>query len=195
MRLLGWITFFIGALTAGDAAASSVSSILDGIEWGENSAALAHAFAGRAIKLTRPIEFGDSYVDVALRGEMLGGYVFTVYFQMDKATHLLKRVMYERQRHGANPVVYRAVVAALQGDYGAPAIDCTHRALAHTAYPASGNRVWQAHGVAIHAVFNDGTLEAAEGCTFSAIGPCGLTGHLYVMIAPHPADAPLCGAR
>ena len=192
MRPLGWITFIIAMLSAGGAAAAALSPVLDAISWGESSAALAHAFAGRAITLSRPIEFGDATVNVALRGEMLGGYAFTVYFQMDKTTHRLKRVMYERQRHGANPLVYRAVLAALQGDYGPPATDCAHRRLARNAYPVAGDRAWQADGVAIHAVFNDGTLEAAEGCTSAAMDPCGLTGHLYVMIAPHPADAPLC---
>src|SRR5690242_5647314 len=66
----------------------------DGIVWGEDSATLARRFAGRAVTLAPPIEFGDSYVDVALRNERLGGYPFVVYFQMDRATHGLKRVQF-----------------------------------------------------------------------------------------------------
>jgi hypothetical protein len=192
MRLVGFLAFALAALATGNAAASALGPVLDGIEWGEPSDALARHFGSRALKLARPIEFGDAYVDVALRDQMLGGYPFTVYFQMDKETRRLKRIMFERQRHGANPMVFRAVLAALQGDYGPPNADCAHPATRRNGYQAAGERVWQAGGDAIYAVFNDGTLEAEEGCTLSVNVPCGVTGHLYVQIVPHRADAPLC---
>src|SRR5690349_10439331 len=38
----------------------------DGISWGDDSPTLARRFGGRAVTLAPPIEFGDSYVDVAL---------------------------------------------------------------------------------------------------------------------------------
>jgi len=162
------------------ASAAALSPVLDGVLWGETSAALAQTFAGRAIRLAPPIEFGDSYVDVALKGEEIGGYDFTVYFQMDKRTHGLKRVMLERQRHGANPRVFRAVHDALTADYG-PA----------TCRRAS-QEIWQTGGLAIRAVFHDTSLEASEGCTSALNGPCGTTGHLYIQIAPGAPGADPC---
>ncbi len=162
------------------ASAAVLSPVLDGVLWGEGSAALAQNFAARAIRLAPPIEFGDSYVDVALRGQQIGGYDFTVYFQMDKQTHGLKRIMFERQRHGANPPVFRAVEQALTADYG-PAT-CRR----------SSQEIWQTGGLVIRAVFHDTSLEASEGCTSALNGPCGTTGHLYIQIAPGAPGADPC---
>ena len=39
---------------------------------------------------------------------------------MDKATHGLKRIQLERPRHGVNPPAIRAILAALQTDFGNP---------------------------------------------------------------------------
>jgi hypothetical protein len=163
------------------ALAAVLSPVLDGVRWGEGSAALARHFGGRAIRLAHPIEFGDSYVDIALKGERVGGYDFTVYFQMDKETRGLKRVMLERQRHGANPPVFRAVRDALTADYG-PATPCRRPA----------QQIWQAGGLLIRAVFRDTTMEAAEGCTGATNGPCGTTGQLYIQIAPATPGADPC---
>ena len=65
----------VAALAGG---APALAPVLDGIAWGEGSAALARSFGARAIRLDHPIECGDSYVDVALRGQKIGGYDFTV---------------------------------------------------------------------------------------------------------------------
>jgi hypothetical protein len=169
------------ALAAFPARASELAPIVDAVHWGEGSGEIARSFGARAVRLAHPIEFGDSYVDVALKDQTLGGYPFAVYFQMDIATHGLKRVMLERQRHGANPMVYRAVLAALVREYGPPSDRC-HR---------PGERLWFDGGNAIRAVFSDTTLEAEGGCAPGG-APCGLTGHLFVQIFPRTAGD-LCG--
>ena len=179
------------ALAALPARAAELAPILDAVHWGEGSAEIARSFGTRAVRLAHPIEFGDSYVDVALKDQMLGGYPFAVYFQMDVATHGLKRVMLERQRHGANPRVYRAVLAALIQEYGPPADRCRSPAARRNGYQAEGERVWYDGGNAIRAVFSDTTLEAEGGCTPGG-APCGLTGHLFVQILPRTAGDP-CG--
>ena len=179
------------ALAALPARASELAPILDAVHWGEGSGEIARSFGARAIRLVRPIEFGDSYVDVALRDQTLGGYAFAVYFQMDTATHGLKRVMLERQRHGANPMVYRAVLAALIRDYGQPSRRCQSPAARGNGYQAEGERIWFDGGNAIRALFSDTTLEAEGGCAPGG-APCGLTGHLFVQILPRTAGD-LCG--
>jgi hypothetical protein len=151
-------------LPATGASAAALSPVLAGIQWGEGADELAHHFGGRAIRLSPPIEFGDSYVDVALRNQALGGFAFTVYFQMDKRTRGLKRVMFERQRHGANPRVFRAVLEALDADYGPPARSCD--------MPAASERIWHDHDDIIRAVF--------------------LIGHLYLQIGPVGRGADSC---
>jgi hypothetical protein len=130
------LAVFLGAtpLPATRVSAAVLSSVLDGIRWGEGSDELARHFGSRAIRLSQPIEFGDSYVDVALRNQVLGGFPFTVYFQMDKGARGLKRVMFERQRHGANPRVFRAVLEALDADYGPPARICDTPAAPRNGY-------------------------------------------------------------
>jgi hypothetical protein len=178
-------------LAGSPACAGELSPIIDGVRWGENSAAVAQAFGTRAIRLAHPIEFGDSYVDVALKNQTLGGYPFAVYFQMDIKTHGLKRVMLERQRHGANPMVFRAVIGALDQAYGQPSEACHSRAAPGNGYQAQGERFWLEDGAAIRAVFADTTIEAESGCV-SGGSPCGLTGHLYVQIEPRGAGD-LCG--
>ncbi|HUZ73032.1 MAG TPA: hypothetical protein VMU87_08595 [Stellaceae bacterium] len=163
---------------------AALAPVLDGLRWGETSDALARHFGGRTLRLAPPIAFGDSYVDVALRGQIVAGYRFAVYFQMDRASGRLKRVMLERQRHGANPMVFRAVVAALTRDYGAPALRCALPPSPRTGYQGTVERLWRPDGMTVRAVFRDTTLEAAEGCVAAGSSACGLAGHLYVQILP-----------
>lgn len=179
-----------GAFAMGHAGAAALSPILDGVHWGESSGELADHFGGRAKLLSRPIEFGDSYVDVALTNQALGGFDFAVYFQMSRKTHGLKRVMLERQRHGANPMVFNAVVKTLSADYGAPARVCELPATARTGYQASIEHIWVGGDKIIRAVFRDTTLEASEGCLVPTTRPCGLTGHLFVQITPPDTAEP-----
>jgi hypothetical protein len=165
------------------------------VHWGERSDELAREFGDAAIHLSPPIEFGDSYVDVALRGEKLGGYPFAVYFQMDKKTHSLKRIQFERQRHGVNPPVFRAVMAELERDYGAPDKSCNIAAREPNGFQAGSERLWTRDGVLIRAALRDTTLEASEGCLFgdsSTIGACGATGQLFIQVSEASASAANC---
>jgi hypothetical protein len=174
------------ALPAGPA----LAPVLDGISWGERSADLAQHFGARAIRLKHPIEFGDSYVDVALRDEPIAGYPYTVYYQMNRTGGGLKRIMLERERHGANPAVFRALIETLTRDYGPPGQSCALRPSPATGYQAAVERLWQEGGLSVRAVFRDTTLEAAGGCVRGGTGACGLAGHLYVQIAQGQAQ---CG--
>lgn len=161
-----------------------LAAVLDGIRWGETSDALARHFGRHALRLVPPIEFGDSYVDVALRDQVIAGFPFAVYYQMDQASGRLKRIMLERQRHGANPKVFHALVAAFTRDYGPPARSCALPASGETGYQATVERLWRPDGMTIRIVFRDTTLEAAEGCVAAGSSACGLTGHLYAQIVP-----------
>lgn len=181
-----------GVLVTGHAGAASLSSILDEIQWGERSTELAQRFGSRAKVLSHPIEFGDSYVDVALTSQMLGGFEFIVYFQMSTKTQGLKRIMLERQRHGANPRVFNAVVEALSADYGAPVRICDSRAMPGNGHQSTRERIWTTSDTVIRAVFRDTTLEATEGCLEVTATPCGLTGQLFVQITPSEPGADSC---
>ena len=175
------------AAAALPARGTELAPVLEGIRWGETSDALVEHFGARAFRLAPPIEFADSYVDVALRSQIFAGYPFAVYFQMDWASGRLKRVMLERQRQGANPTVFRALVAAFSRDYGEPAQSCTLPASAKTGYQAMVERLWRPDGMTVRVVFRDTTLEAAEGCVTVGSSACGLTSHVYVQILPDDA--------
>ena len=191
-RVCGVILLGIALGALRDAAAAELSPLLDRIHWGDSADEIAQRFGPRALRLATPIEFGDSYVDVALRDQRLGGYRFVVYFQMEKATRRLKRVMLERPRHGVNPAVFRAMLAALQRDYGAPVQDCATSAARRNGYQAAGERDWSVAGFVLHAVFRDTTIEAGEGCTAAGGSACGLTGQLFVQITPQDTAGPPC---
>jgi hypothetical protein len=163
---------------------TELAPVLEGIHWGETSDALAQHFGARALRLAPPIEFGDSYVDVALRAQSFAGYPFAVYFQMDRARRRLMRVMLEPQRRSANPVEFRALVAAFTRDYGPPAQSCALPATAKTGYQGTVERLWHAGGMTVRTVFRGTTLEAAEGCVSAGSSACGLTARLYVHILP-----------
>jgi hypothetical protein len=166
-----------------------------GTGWGESSEELARQFGGRAVVLKPPIEFGDSYADIALRDEPLGGYRFTVYFQMDRASRGLKRIQFERQRHGANARIFAATVGALAAEYGPPTKLCASDPRRANGYQGSIERLWVLDGMVIRASFRDTTLEASEGCPIGSppgIGACGLTAHLFVQITPPSAGAEAC---
>ena len=119
----------------------------DGVRWGETSRALVEQLGTRATVLPRPIDFGDSYADVVLRNVALGGVAMIAFFQMDKTTGGLKRVQFERQRHGVNPPAYRAVIAALEAAYGPP-----DRDLRDSSAPANGYQAAVGTGMAARRV-------------------------------------------
>jgi len=94
------------------ARAQDIAAAWQGAQWGESSRALLAHFGARATVLPRPLDFGDSYAEIVLRNVTLGGVPLIAYFQMDKRTGGLKRIQFERPRHGVNPPVFRAILGA-----------------------------------------------------------------------------------
>jgi len=166
------------------AAHASIGEVWQRVSWGESDAALARAFGDRATVLDRPIEYGDTRVHVVLRGVMLGGHEFNVYFQGDGSG--LRRIHFERPRHGAVLGIYRDVVAALEDELGAPTRACDIPRRAPPDYQAEHVRLWRRAGGTVRAVFRDTTIQSSEGCLAeerSASSPCGLTGQIFVQIS------------
>jgi hypothetical protein len=183
-------------LFASPAVADGVADIWQGADWGDSSAALLARFAGHATALARPIDFGDSYADVVLRDVPVGGVQLIAYFQMDKATHRLKRIQLERPRHGVNPVAFRAVLGAIEAAYGSPDLMCGTGPGPASGYQTAAERIWRRNGLVIRTVFRSTTIEAFEGCPDGDLtaGPCGLTAQLLVRISPPGEDAGFCPA-
>ncbi|HEX3537003.1 MAG TPA: hypothetical protein VHU15_09565 [Stellaceae bacterium] len=177
--------------TANPLQAQTLAELTNGTSWGENSEELLRHFGRAATALPRPLDFGDSYVDVVLRHVPLGGYGVIAYFQMDKATGRLKRIQLERPRHGVNPPVFRAAAAALEATYGAPDRLCGVRPGPASGYQEAAERIWVRDDRVIRAIFRDTTIEAFEGC-IGTVGPCGLTGQLLVRISPLGTDEADC---
>jgi hypothetical protein len=165
---------------------ASVGEVWQRVQWGESDAALAREFGKRATVLDRAIEYGDSETRVVLRDVALGGHGFAVYFQMDKAGRGLRRIHFERPRHGAVLGVFRDVVAALEVELGAPTRACEIPRQAPSGYQAQSVRLWVRDGGTVRAVFRDSTLSAGDGCLAenrSGTSPCGLTGQIFVQIS------------
>lgn len=179
-----------------DPPAHAAGNLFSGIRWGEPQSALLADFGGRATVLQRPIDFGDSYVQIVLRNLVLGGVPLIVFFEIDKVTNGLKRIQLERQRHGVNPPAFRAVVGALEAEYGAPDATCSIAPGPKSGYQAAAELDWSRGGNLVRAVFRDTTIEAVEGCLSGDLtsGPCGLTGQLFVRMSPAAADTASCPA-
>jgi hypothetical protein len=173
-------------------AADGMEQLLHETHWGESSGELLDVF-GAARRLPRALDFGDSYADIVLSWQTLGGMPMVVFFQMDKATHGLKRIQLERPRHGVNPPAFRAIAAALHADYGQPDQTCVIPVLPASGYQAAAEERWARDGAVISAIFRDTTLQAFEGCLFGpATGWCGLHGQLLVRIDPPDGSADPC---
>jgi hypothetical protein len=167
------IGIFLVGLTAPPAtAAIGIATVWRQTHWGETDGELLRQFGVRASRLPRPLDFGDSYADVVLRRETLGGVAVIVYFQMD------------RRRHGVNPPALRAILAALQAAYGTPDRRCLMPPRALNGFQAAAIWAWLRDGAQIRAIFRDTTIEAVEGCLGGQPLPCGLTGQLLVRISP-----------
>lgn len=172
------------AVLASSPAHASVSEVWGRVQWGEDDAALARSFGGRATVLDRPIEYGDAHVRVVLRAVALGGHAFAVYFQT--GTDGLRRIHFERPRHGAVLGVFRDVVAALEAELGRPTSACDIPRQAPTGYQAQSVRIWARPAGVVRAVFRDTSIESSEGCLAeerSGTSPCGLTGQIFVQIS------------
>jgi len=174
-------------------AATGIAEIWRQTHWGESSDALLRQFAVEAKRLPRALDFGDSYVDVVVPGQMIGGVSMVVFFQMNKITHGLRRIQLERPRHGVNPPAFRGILAALQTDFGSPDQVCAIPVLPASGYQAAAEALWLRNDAVVSAIFRDTTLQAFEGCLFGpATGSCGLTGQLLVRIGPRSNDGDPC---
>jgi hypothetical protein len=173
------------SLTWPASATDAVPELLRQLHWGETSRDLLQHFDGPVTQLRRSLDFGDSYVDVVLRRETIGGVPVVTFFQMDKRTGGLKRIQLERPRHGVNPPALRAISAALYADYGRPDKICFTPVTPIGGYQAAAQELWVRGADAISAIYRDTTLQAREGCVFGITsGYCGLTGQLLVRISP-----------
>jgi hypothetical protein len=151
------------------------------------------AFGTAARRLPQPLDFGDSYADVVLEGDTLGGVPVAVFFQMNKVTHGLKRVQLEPLGHEINPPAYRAIAAALNAEYGQPTQRCITPPVPDAGFQAAVEERWQHDDAAISAIFRDTTLQAFEGCLYGpASGWCGLHGQILVRISPAAPQSVAC---
>ena len=177
-------------------AAARIGDIWHQTYWGESSDGLLQQFGGAATRLPKALDFGDSYADVVLSSQVIGGVPMVVFFQMDKATHGLKRIQLERPRHGVNPPAFRAILAALRSDLGAPDQMCVIPPRPAGGFQAAAEEQWLRNDAVVSAIFRDTTLEAFEGCLFGpANGTCGLTGQLLVRIGPPGGDGDPCSLQ
>jgi hypothetical protein len=166
-------------------AADIISELLQQTYWGESSENLLRSLGSAAVRLPQSLDFGDSYSDVVVRSDALGRVPVIVFFQMDKATHGLKRIQLERPRHGVNPPAFRAISAALHSDYGNPDKICVVPVRPIGGYQAAAEELWVRGTTVISAIYRDTTLQAFEGCLFGLTsGRCGLTGQLLVRVSP-----------
>lgn len=169
--------------------------------WGESSPELARQFGPAATRVDPPIDFGDSYADLVLKNYLLGDYGFTVFFQMDKGTHRLKRIQIERGRHGAVPEVAKAAFDAMVASYGRPTVSCATRA--RTIEDRSlVEAVWQRDGTTVRAVFREASLNTLDPYLARAVGDfvvgstaAGLPQQLLIRIAPAGTEPEDCRRR
>jgi hypothetical protein len=181
------------AFTRPVVAQAGIGEIWRQTHWGQSSDALLRQFGVDATRLPRALDFGDSYVDVVLPGQTIGGVPMVVFFQMDKVSHGLKRIQAERPRHGVNPPAFRGILAALQTDFGRPDQLCAIPVLPASGYQAAAEALWLRDGAVVSVISRDTTLQAFEGCLFGpATGSCGLTGQLLVRIGPSAGEGDPC---
>jgi hypothetical protein len=175
-------------------ASTDLAALRQSLRWGMSGADLLKQFAAAATPLPQSIDFGDSYAPIVLRDVTVGGVTLIAFFQFDKTSGGLKRVQLERQRHGVNPPAFRGVVGGLEGAFGIPDAACAIAPGPWSGYQAASEIDWWRGGDLIRAVFRDTTIEAVEGCLDRdlALGPCGLTGQLFVRISPPAADRVAC---
>jgi hypothetical protein len=177
------------AALCASARADGLDDATAGTHWGESPEALQRHLGARGFALPQPIDFGDSYAPLVLRGVSIGGLPMIAYYQFDKTTHALKRVQLERPRHAVNAGAFRGMFLALDADYGAPSALCGTLPGPTTAYQGTAEYVWTRGDTVIRAIFRDTTLEAFGGCYSPA---CGLTAQLLVRISPPAEDSGAC---
>jgi hypothetical protein len=146
----------------------------DRVAWGMTSEQIAQAYGDRALLLTEPIVFGDSYVDVALRDFPFAGYPFLVYFQMDPQSHRLAHVMLERRHAYASPKVWNAVVARLHEELGPEILACNRPG--NRGKPMDIAGFWQPPDETVKATFLDFAAPVLRYTTEEYLAPDSLLG-------------------
>lgn len=179
----------LGRILVPAAAAAGLDDAWAGTRWGESPEAVQRLLGNRGVALPRPIDFGDSYAPLVLREVPLGGLPLIAYYQIDKATHGLKRIQLELPRHRVNAGAFRGVFLALDAQYGAPDQMCGTLPGPTTAFQGAAEYVWKRDDAVIRAIFRDTTLQAFGGCYSPA---CGLTAQLLVRISPPAEDRGTC---
>jgi hypothetical protein len=174
-------------------AADGVEALLSEVHWGESTQGLARQFGTEAVRLPRPLDFGDSSAAVVLNDKTLGGVPVAVFFQTEKTTGGLKRIQLQPLLHVRNPRAFRAMAAALDRQYGRPDQICVTPPVPAAGYQAAVEERWRHDDETISAIFRDTTLQAFEGCLYGpASGWCGLHGQILVRIAPSAHIAASC---
>jgi hypothetical protein len=153
MRCFYHIAVMLACLLPAGAVAAPEPNAWDRVNWGMTSEQIARAYGDRALILTEPIVFGDSYVDVALLDVPFAGYPFRVYFQMDPKSHRLAHVMLERRRSYASPNAWNAVVARLHEEFGTESLACNRPGKRGKPTDIAG--IWQLPDETIKATFLD----------------------------------------
>lgn len=179
----------LSMMFSADARADALDDAWSGTRWGESPEALQRHFGADGFPLAEPIDFGDSYAPLVVRGVSVGGFPLIAFYQIDKLTHGLKRIQLELPRRMVNAGAFRGVLLALDAEYGAPDRNCGSLPGPTTGYQGAAEYVWVRGGAMIRAIFRDTTLEALEGCYSPA---CGLTAQLLVRISPATEDRGLC---
>jgi hypothetical protein len=141
------------AVLCGILASPAAATGWDRASWGMTTSEIARIYGDRALRLTSPIVFGDSYVDVVLRDQIFAGYPFRVYFQMDPATHRLAHVLLERRRQYATRAIFAQVGAALREQRGAETAICGSPA--DRGKPTAIDRIWRRPDETVMASFLD----------------------------------------
>jgi hypothetical protein len=198
-RQLCWLAVLLALVSPHPAIAAATG--WHGTSWGESTEGLGREFGAAATHLDRPIDFGDSYVDLVLKNYDIGGYGFIVFFQMDKHSHGLKRIQIERGRHGAVPRVAKAAFDSLVASYGPPTIACSIRAHTIDAQDLD-EEVWQRDDTTVRALFRDASLNTLDPYLARAVGDfvtgstaAGLPQQLLIRIAPVGTEPEDCRAR
>jgi hypothetical protein len=177
-------------VTPGRTRGEGIEDAWAGVSWGESTIAVARHLGAKARALPQPIDFGDSYAPLVMRGFPVGGVPLIVYYQMDKTTNGLKRIQLERPRHGVTSAAFRGVLRGLEAGYGLPDLMCGARPAPASGYQAAVERIWVRDGRVIRAIFRDTTLEALYGCVVP--GSCGLTAQLLLRVSSPRLDKAAC---
>jgi len=201
-RVRAWTGVAMLALVLGASPAAaqfSGDTGFEGVQFGATTAELLQRFGARATRLNRPLDFGDADADVVLRRHELGGYPFIVFFQMDRASRMLKRIQIERPRHGAVLMVHNAAIAALVAQYGAPTQVCI-QSIPRPGGQAIDERIWRLGDVVVRAVFREQSLGllvprklGVDDWEVWEPSPEGMPQQLFVRITPAGTEPERCG--